>query len=495
MIPAGAPARDDERRVVAKVPTDLLIGGRWRPASAGGTFEVEDPATGEVVAEVADATADDARAALDAAVEAQGAWSATAPRQRGEVLRAAYERMTEQAADLALLMTIEMGKPLAESRAEVAYAADFFRWFSEEAVRIAGDYKVSASGANRVLVMRQAVGPCLLITPWNFPAAMATRKLGAALAAGCSAVLKPAQLTPLSSLALAQILAEAGLPPGVLNVVTCLSAGEVITPLLHDGRLRKLSFTGSTEVGSKLMAGAADRVLRVSLELGGNAPFLVFADADLDAAVHGALLAKMRNGGEACTAANRFYVHSSLAGEFAERLASAMSEMPLGRGTEPGVKVGPLISAAQREKVASLVDDAVARGAKVLCGGTAPERAGYFYEPTVLVQVPEDAELVRTEIFGPVAPVLSFDGDAEAVAAANGTGYGLVAYAYTRDLSRALSVAESLEVGMLGLNRGVVSDPAAPFGGVKASGIGREGGPVGIEEYLEVKYVSIDKDW
>ena len=342
--------------------------------------------------------------------------------------------MTARADDLALLMTIEMGKPVAESRAEVSYAADFFRWFSEEAVRISGDYKVSTSGANRVLIMRQPVGPSLLITPWNFPAAMAARKVGPAMAAGCTMVLKPAQQTPLSSLAMAQIFVEAGLPPGVLNVVTTSTAGEATGPLLTDRRLRKLSFTGSTEVGSRLMAAAADRVLRVSLELGGNAPFLVFADADLDAAVDGALLAKMRNGGEACTAANRFYVHSSLAGEFAERLAAAMAALPIGRGTEPGVKVGPLVNADQREKVAALVDDAVSRGAKVLCGGAAPDRAGYFYEPTVLVQVPDDAELACTEIFGPVAPIFTFDDDDEAIEAANGTEYGLVAYAYTRDL-------------------------------------------------------------
>ena len=484
---------DDERRLLEAVPTGLLIGGKWRPATGGRTLGVEDPATGEVVAEVADGRPEDAEAALDAAVGAQAAWAATAPRQRGEFLRQAYETMTARADDLAVLMTIEMGKPVAESRAEVAYAADFFRWFSEEAVRIGGDYKVSTSGANRVLIMRQPVGPSLLITPWNFPAAMAARKVGPALAAGCTVVLKPAQQTPLSSLAMAQIFVEAGLPPGVLNVVTTSTAGAVTGPLLNDSRLRKLSFTGSTEVGSRLMAAASDRVLRVSLELGGNAPFLVFADADLDAAVAGAVLAKMRNGGEACTAANRFYVHSSLAGEFAERLASVMAGLPIGRGTEPGVKWA-LIDADQREKVASLVDEAVSRGAKVLCGGAAPSRAGYFYEPTVLAQVPEDAELTRTEIFGPVAPIFTFDDDDEAIDAANGTEYGLVAYAYTRDLSRALGVAERLEVGMMGLNRGWYR-PAAPFGGVKASGVGREGGSVGIEEYLEVKYISIDKTW
>jgi len=492
---AMTPGAADELRVLGAVQTHLLVGGEWRPARSGRRLPVEDPATGQVVADVADAGPEDACAALDAAVAAQPGWAGVPPRRRGEVLRAAYELMAQRVDDLALLMTIEMGKPLAESRAEVAYAADFFRWFSEEAVRISGDYKVSPSGASRVLVMRQGVGPCLLITPWNFPAAMAARKVGAALAAGCTAVLKPAQQTPLSALAVAQIFAEAGLPPGVLNVVTTSSPGDVSKPLLADGRLRKLSFTGSTVVGGALMAAAADRVLRVSLELGGNAAFLVFGDADLDAAIEGALLAKMRNIGEACTAANRFYVHSSLAGEFAERLAARMGDLVVGRGTEPGVDVGPLVSAAHREKVRSLVDDAAARGAKVLCGGAAPGGAGYFYEPTVLAQVPAGAELACTEIFGPVAPVFSFGSDEEAIAAANGTEYGLVAYAYTRDLGRALRVAESLEVGMVGLNRGVVSDPAAPFGGVKASGLGREGGDVGIDEYLEVKYVSIDKTW
>jgi succinate-semialdehyde dehydrogenase/glutarate-semialdehyde dehydrogenase len=484
-----------EAKALAAVPKQLYIGGRWLGAANGGTLPVEDPATTEVVAEVANGQVADARAALDAAVEAAPAWAATAPRERGEVLRRAYEAMMARADELALVMTIEMGKPLAESKGEVAYAADFLRWFSEEAVRIDGGYKVSTSGANRALVMRQPVGPCLLVTPWNFPAAMAARKVGPAIAAGCAMVLKPAQQTPLSALAMAKILEEAGLPGGVLNVVTSSSAGETVGPLMEDGRLRKVSFTGSTEVGSKLMAQAAPNVLRVSLELGGNAPFLVFGDADLDAAVQGAMAAKMRNIGEACTAANRFYVHTSVAEEFAERLAAAMSELPLGRGTEPGVKVGPLISAKQRDIVVALVDDAVSRGAKVLCGANVPDRKGYFYEPTVLAQVPGDAQVSSTEIFGPVAPIFTFSADHEAVAAANNTEFGLVAYAYTRDLARALWVAESLEVGMVGINRGVVSDPSAPFGGIKASGVGREGGNVGIDEYLELKYVSIDKTW
>lgn len=484
-----------EARVLEAVPKGLLIGGEWQPARDGRELAVGDPATEQVVARVADAGPADALVALDAAAAAQSSWAATAPRQRGDVLRRVYEMMTERADDLALIMTIEMGKPLAESKGEVTYAAEFFRWFSEEAVRIDGDYRVATGGTNRVLVMRQPVGPCLLVTPWNFPAAMAARKVGPALAAGCTVILKPAQQTPLSALAMAEIFREAGLPAGVLNVVTTSSAGETTGPVLADRRLRKISFTGSTGVGQKLMVAAASQVLRVSFELGGNAPFLVFSDADLAAAVEGAVAAKMRNGGEACTAANRFYVHSSVADEFAERLASAMAELPIGRGTEPGVRVGPLINAGERDKVAALVDDAVLRGAKLLCGGAAPKRAGYFYEPTVLAQVPDTAQVVGTEIFGPVAPIFTFTTDEEALRAANDTEYGLVAYAYTNDLGRALWLAEGLEVGMVGLNRGIVSDPSAPFGGVKASGIGREGGPIGIDEYLETKYVAIHKTW
>lgn len=485
----------DEDRVLSAVAKDLFVGGEWLPARSGRRLAVEDPATGQVVAEVADASPADSTAALDAAVAAQASWAATPPRVRGEILRRAFEVMTERADDLALLMTIEMGKPLAESKGEVAYAADFFRWFSEEAVRVDGGYKVAPSGANRSLVLRQPVGPCLLITPWNFPAAMAARKVGPAVAAGCTMVLKPAQQAPLSALAIAQILAEAGLPPGVLNVVTTSAAGEATAPLLADPRLRKLSFTGSTVVGRHLMAEAAQLGLRVSLELGGNAAFLVFADADLEAAVSGALVAKMRNGGEACTAANRFYVHSSVYDEFASRLATAVRALPVGRGTEAGVRVGPLIDGAQRHKVADLVEESVSRGARALCGGSVLERTGYFYGPTVLVDVPSDAALCQTEIFGPVAPIFSFESDGEALALANGTEHGLVAYAYTRDLGRALWLSEALEVGMLGLNRGIVSDPSAPFGGVKASGVGREGGRVGIDEYLNVKYVAIEQTW
>ena len=430
-------------------------------------------------------------AALEAADRAQPEWAATPPRERGEILRRAFEAITASATDLALLMTLEMGKPVAESRAEITYAAEFFRWYSEEAVRISGDYRTAPAGGSRLIVMRQPVGPALLITPWNFPMAMGTRKIGPAIAAGCTMVLKPATLTPLSSLALGQILIDAGLPPGVLNIVTTSSAGQTTGPLISDPRLRKLSFTGSTEVGKRLIAASSDQVLRVSMELGGNAPFLVFDDADLGAAVEGALLAKMRNGGEACTSANRFYAARPVAEDFAARLAERMSAMKIGRGTEEGVAVGPLIDEAQRTKVAELVDDAVAKGARVLCGGRAPEGPGYFYQPTVLSPVPDEANLLREEIFGPVAPIVAFDSEEEAVAAANATEYGLVAYVYTSNLDRAVRVAEGIKAGMVGLNQGVVSNPAAPFGGVKESGFGREGGREGIEEYLEVKYIAL----
>ncbi|MDQ1686310.1 MAG: succinate-semialdehyde dehydrogenase / glutarate-semialdehyde dehydrogenase [Frankiaceae bacterium] len=475
---------DRERAVVDRVPTCTFAGGT--------TFAVEDPSTGEVLCEVGDATAQDAVAALDAAHEHQAEWAATAPRVRGEILRRAFELMNERAADLALLMTLEMGKPVAESKAEVTYAAEFFRWFAEEAVRIAGRWSTNPSGDGRLLTMRQPVGPCLLITPWNFPMAMGTRKIGPAIAAGCTMIVKPAQLTPLSMLMLADILREAGLPDGVLNVVPTSKAGDVTGPLFADPRLRKVSFTGSTPVGKKLMEQASQHLLRVSMELGGNAPFLVFADADLDAAVDQAVVAKMRNMGESCVAANRFHVHESVADEFAARLAERMAAMKVGRGTEDGVDVGPLISADQRDIVRGLVDDAVSKGAKVLTGGEDVGDRGYFYAPTVLANVPPDAELLRTEIFGPVAPVATFADDDEAVRTANDSEFGLVAYVFTRDLKRALSVAEALEVGMLGLNRGMVSNPAAPFGGVKESGFGREGGVEGIDEYLAVKYVAVD---
>ena len=400
--------------------------------------------------------------------------------------------ITERIDDLALLMTLEMGKPVADSKAEITYASEFFRWYSEQAVRIGGSYSISPDGNQRILTMKQPVGPCLMITPWNFPMAMGTRKIGPAVAAGCTMIVKPAQQTPLSLLALAQILEESGLPPGVLNVVTSSRSGETMSPLIADERLRKLTFTGSTAVGRKLIEQAAKNVLRVSMELGGNAPFLVFEDADLDDAVAGALIAKMRNIGEACTAANRFHVAGKVADEFTEKLAAKLGEMKVGRGTEPDVKVGPLIDGTQREKVAELVEDALGKGARVLVGAEKVDGRGYFYEPTVLSEVPEEADLRREEIFGPVAPVFSFGSEEEAIRAANDTEYGLVAYVYTRDLKRALRVVEGLETGMVGLNQGMVSNAAAPFGGVKHSGFGREGGPEGIEEYLETKYVAVN---
>ncbi|MEP6853414.1 MAG: NAD-dependent succinate-semialdehyde dehydrogenase [bacterium] len=480
-----------ETSVVEAVPHALLIGGRWRPAASGATLAVEDPSTGETLAEVPDAGAQDSQAALDAACSVQHDWAATPPRERGEILRRSYELIMTRVDDLALLMTLEMGKPLSESRAEITYAAEFFRWFAEEAVRIAGRYSVSPDGGSRMLVMRQPVGPCVLITPWNFPLAMGTRKIGPAVAAGCTMVIKPAQQTPLSMLALGAVMAEAGLPDGVLNIVTTSAAGAVTEPLLADPRTRKLSFTGSTEVGRTLLKQAADRVLRTSMELGGNAPFLVFDDADVEAAIDGAVLAKMRNVGEACTAANRFHVHESVAEEFVKGLAERLAAMKVGRGTDDGVEVGPLIDGKQRDKVAELVDDAVGRGAGLVIGGTAPDGVGYYYPPTVLRDVPPGARMLREEVFGPVAPVTTFATESEAVAAANDTEFGLVSYVYTRDLARALRVGERLETGMIGLNRGVVSNPAAPFGGVKQSGIGREGGSEGISEYLEVKYVAM----
>src|SRR6266545_505168 len=482
----------NERAVVEAVDPRLFVGGNWTDASGGRTLPVEDPSTGETLSEVADASVEDARGALDAAVQAQAGWAATAPRERGEVLRRAYEVITARRDDLALLMTLEMGKPIAESKAEVAYAAEFFRWFSEEAVRIDGRYAVAPNGVGRLLTMKQPVGPCLLITPWNFPMAMGTRKIGPAVAAGCTMVVKPAKQTPLSMLALARILEECGLPPGVLNVVVTRTSGAVMEPLIKDGRTRKLSFTGSTEVGRTLIAQAADQVLRVSMELGGNAPFLIFDDADLDLAVEGAMIAKMRNIGEACTAANRFHVAESVAEPFAARLAERMGALKVGRGTDDGVQVGPLIDGAAVKKVGELVDDALAKGATAVVGGRAGNGRGYFYQPTVLSGVSDDARVLKEEIFGPVAPVAAFDSEEAAVAAANDTEYGLVAYVYTSNLQRAFRVIEGLETGMIGLNQGMVSNPAAPFGGVKQSGFGREGGKEGIEEYLETKYVAMN---
>ncbi|GAB6897462.1 NAD-dependent succinate-semialdehyde dehydrogenase [Kineosporia succinea] len=480
-----------ETAVLDAVPTNLFIAGQWRPASGAARMDVEDPSTGEVIATVADASVSDALDALAAADAKQKQWAATPPRDRGEILRRAYELMIDRADDLALVMTLEMGKSLAESRAEIGYAAEFFRWFSEEAVRVAGRWSTAPNGATRLLTMKQPVGPCLFITPWNFPLAMGTRKIGPAIAAGCTMVVKPAPQTPLSMYALAALLADAGLPDGVLNVVTTSKTPAVVEPLVRDHRLRKLSFTGSTPVGRRLVEQSATQLLRVSMELGGNAPFLVFPDADLDAAVEGAMLAKMRNIGEACTAANRFLVHQSVAEEFATRLAGRMGALKLGRGTEEGVDVGPLVDGAARDKVGELVADAVDAGAKVLVGGSPVGERGYFYAPTVLTGVEPGARMLSEEIFGPVAPITTFHTDEEALAMANDTQFGLVAYVFTRDVSRALTVAEGLETGMVALNQGIVSNPAAPFGGVKHSGYGREGGVEGIEEYLETKYVGI----
>ena len=480
-----------EQELIATLPTQLLIGGRWREASTGQRFGVDDPSTGEQLTTVADASPADGMAALDEAVAARDSWAATPPRVRGEALRRGFEAIQARAEDFALLMTLEMGKALPEARGEVAYGADFLRWFAEEAVRIAGRYQTSPDGNSRFLVLRKPVGPSLLITPWNFPLAMATRKAGPALAAGCTVVIKPAALTPLTTLLFAQVMTEAGVPEGVLNVIPTTSAGATTGPIIADPRLRKLSFTGSTEVGRTLLEQAAGQVLRTSMELGGNAPFLVFADADLEAAVEGAVAAKLRNIGEACTAANRFYVEESVADQFAARLAAKVAAKRVGRGVEPGVEIGPLIDQRSREKVDALVRDAVRRGAEVLTGGAPVDGPGYFYQPTVLTNVPTDSEIARTEIFGPVAPITTFRTEDEAVALANSSEFGLIAYAYTGDLNRALRLPERIETGMLGLNSGVISNPAAPFGGVKQSGLGREGGVEGIDEYLETMYVGI----
>ena len=475
--------------VIETLPKQLLIGGEWVDASGGATFEVRNPADDRVLTSIADATAADGERALAAAAAAQKEWAATEPRKRGEVLRSAFELLTERADDLARLMTLEMGKTLAEAKGEVTYGAEFFRWFSEEAVRIHGRYSPAPSGPTRLITMKGPVGPTLMITPWNFPLAMGTRKIGPAIAAGCTMVVKPAHETPLTMLALAALLEEVGLPPGVLNVVPTTRSGEVCEPLIRDRRLRKLTFTGSTGVGKVLVEQAAEQLLRVSMELGGNAPFIVFEDADLDAAVDGAMLAKMRNIGEACTAANRFLVHESVAEDFATRLAGRMGALTVGDGTQDGVDVGPLITAEARDGVHALVAEAVSGGARALVGGTVPGGAGHFYPPTVLVDVPPSARVFREEIFGPVAPVATFRDEEEVLARANDTEYGLVAYVYTRDHARVLRVSEALEFGMVGINTGIVSNPAAPFGGVKHSGFGREGGFEGIEEYLETKYV------
>lgn len=480
-----------ESDLMDSVPTGLLINGQWRPAASGKTFDVEDPATGEILCSIADAGAEDGAAALDAAAAAQDPWAEVPPRERGEILRRAFELVTERAESFALLMTLEMGKPLAEARGEVTYGAEFLRWFSEESVRTFGRYSMSPDGKSRLLVTKKPVGPCLLITPWNFPLAMATRKVAPAVAAGCTMVLKPANLTPLTSQLFAAVMQEAGLPAGVLNVINTTTAGATTGPLIKDSRLRKLSFTGSTEVGRRLLADASGTVLRTSMELGGNAPFVVFEDADIDAAVAGGMLAKLRNMGEACTAANRFIVHESVAAEFSEKFAAKMKTMSTARGTDPESKVGPMIDAKSRDKVHELVLDAVAAGAKAVLGGGPVEGPGYFYQPTILSGVTEGTRILSEEIFGPVAPIITFSTEDDAVRLANNTEYGLAAYVFTRDLNRGIRMGERLETGMLGLNAGVISNAAAPFGGVKQSGLGREGGPEGIEEYLYTQYIGI----
>jgi succinate-semialdehyde dehydrogenase/glutarate-semialdehyde dehydrogenase len=482
---------EQESKVLADVPLGHLIGGEWRTDGTNGSIPVEDPATGETLAELPDAGVADAIAALDAACDAQESWAATPPRERGEILRRAFELVVARREEFALLITMEMGKPLAEARAEVDYGAEFLRWYSEEAVRVAGKYTDHYAGVGRVLTRKQPVGPCILITPWNFPLAMPARKAAPALAAGCTTVVKPAEQTPLTTLLFAQLMREAGLPDGVLNVITTLSPGEVVGALIDDGRARKLSFTGSTAVGKRLLAQCADRVMRTSMELGGNAPVIVFDDADLERAVEGAMIAKLRNGGESCTAGNRFYVHEGVAEEFVEAFSARMESARMGRGTDEGVELGPVIDERAIDKLQGLVDDARSRGARVLTGGSRRDGAGYFYLPTVLDRIPSEARILGEEIFGPVAPIVTFSGEDEVVRAAGATEYGLAAFVFTQDLDRALRMVDRLDTGMVGINQGIVSNAGAPFGGIKESGLGKEGGPEGIEEFLISKYVAI----
>lgn len=481
----------DIAKVLASVPTGLWIGGEERPGKS--TFDVLNPATDEVLLTLANADADDALSALDAACAVQAEWAATPARERGEILRSVFETIIDRAEEVATLMTLEMGKVFAESMGEVKYGAEFFRWFAEEAVRICGRYTPAPAGTGRIVVTKQPVGPCYAITPWNFPLAMGTRKIGPALAAGCTMIVKPAQETPLTMMLLAKLIGEAGLPKGVLSVLPTNKPREVTTALIDDGRLRKLTFTGSTGVGKALVKQSADALLRTSMELGGNAPFVVFDDADVDNAVDAAMLAKMRNGGEACTAANRLYVANPLLDEFTDKFVKKMGELTLGNGLDPSAKLGPLISPKQLESVQELVDDAVEKGATVAIGGQAPGGPGNFYPATVLTDVPPNARILKEEVFGPVAPIVGFDTEEEGIAAANDTEYGLAAYIFTESLDRALRVAEAVEAGMVGVNRGVISDPAAPFGGLKQSGFGREGGFEGIDEYLDVKYIALTK--
>jgi succinate-semialdehyde dehydrogenase/glutarate-semialdehyde dehydrogenase len=476
--------------MAGRVPTRCFVGGDWRPSSDRTEMAVFDPATGRVLVDVADGSIDDATAAVDAASAALPAWAATPPRERSEILRRAFEVMVARKEEMARLVVLENGKAYPDALGEVTYAAEFFRWFAEEAVRNAGEIATAPSGSNKILVLRQPIGVAALVTPWNFPAAMLTRKIGPALAAGCSVVCKPASETPLTALVIAEVLEEAGVPAGVVNVVPTSHSGPFVARLLADPRVRKLSFTGSTEVGRILLAAAADNVVSCSMELGGNAPFVVFDDADLDAAVAGAMVAKMRNGGEACTAANRFYVQAGVAREFSERLARAMGALVMGPGLHEGVGLGPLVNEPSRLKVAELVEAALATGARAVVGGAVPGGPGWFYPATVLADVDPSAAILSTEIFGPVAPVVAFSSEAEVIEMANASEFGLVSYCYTGDLARGLRVAEALECGMVGLNRGIVSDPAAPFGGTKQSGLGREGGHEGMLEYLEQKYIA-----
>lgn len=480
-----------EQALLDSIPTGLFIGGEWVEGSTGKTFDVQDPATGAVIRTIADATPEDGIRALDAAVAAQDSWAATAPRTRSEILRRAFDLVQEHKEDLALLMTLEMGKPLAEARGEVGYGGEFLRWFSEEAVRISGRYGINPEGTGHMVVSQRPVGPSFFVTPWNFPFAMATRKIAPALAAGCTVVIKPPALTPLTTIFFTSLLEKAGLPKGVVNVVQTSKSSALSAPIIADPRLRKLSFTGSTEVGRKLIAQAAEGVLRVSMELGGNAPFVVFDDADLDKAVDGALAAKFRNIGQACTAANRFIVHQDVADEFARKVTERVNAMKIGRGTEEGVAIGPLIDADAVAKAGELVDDAVERGATLLAGGKAVEGTGTFYEPTVLTDVVPGSAILREEIFGPVLAIATFETEDDAVRLANDTEYGLVSYVFTENLQRGQRMIDRLETGMMGLNVGVVSNAAAPFGGVKQSGVGREGGLEGIHEYLSTKYTLI----
>lgn len=477
--------------VIAKVPTQLLIGGEWRDSTSGETFDVENPATGETLATLSSANSDDAIAALDAACAVQDDWARTTPRERAEILRRAFDLVQERADEFAALMTLEMGKPFAEAKGEVTYGGEFLRWFSEETVRDYGRAATVPEGTLRMITRRKPVGPCLLITPWNFPLAMATRKVAPAVAAGCTMVLKPAKLTPLTAQYFAQTMIDAGLPKGVLNVVAGKSASAISEPLLADDRLRKLSFTGSTPVGRTLLKGAADNVLRTSMELGGNAPFIVFEDADIDQAVQGAMGAKMRNIGEACTAANRFLVHESVAEEFSEKLVAEFEKLNLGNGMDEGITCGPLVESKALESIAALVDDAAEKGATIATGGKRGEGAGYFYEPTVITNVSRETRVAQEEIFGPVAPIITFSTEEEALEIANDTEYGLASYVFTENSDRLWRIADGLEFGLMGFNAGVISNAAAPFGGVKQSGMGREGGAEGIEEYTSVQYLGI----